>query len=42
MPLKKGRSQATINENIRKLISEGYPTAQAIAIANDYARKNPK
>ena len=42
MPLKKGKSQATINENIRKLIAEGYPTAQAIAIANDYARKNPK
>lgn len=33
MPLRKGRSRATISANIRRLIEEGYPRDQAIAIA---------
>ena len=37
MPLKKGRSKATISKNIRQLIHEGYPAEQAAAIAYDYA-----
>lgn len=40
MPLKKGRSQRVISENIRRLIEEGYPQRQAIAIALSQARKS--
>lgn len=39
MPLKEGYSKATIEANIRKLISEGYSQQQAVAIANDEADK---
>jgi hypothetical protein len=39
MPLKKGCSNAVISANIEKLINEGYPQKQAIAIAYDSARK---
>jgi hypothetical protein len=42
MPLKAGKDKATIQENIRKLISEGYAPNQATAIAYNYARQNPK
>ena len=39
MPLKKGSSQNVIGHNIGKLISEGYPRAQAAAIAYDKANR---
>lgn len=43
-PLKGGSSKATISANIRKLMHEGYPQRQAIAIAFSKAgkaRRNP-
>lgn len=33
MPLKRGKSQAAVSSNIRKLRDEGRPPAQAVAIA---------
>jgi hypothetical protein len=33
MPLKKGRSPSVVSENIRRLMHEGRPQKQAIAIA---------
>jgi len=33
MPLRKGKSREVVSDNIRKLMSEGYPQSQAIAIA---------
>jgi len=37
VPLKKGKSQLTISQNIRKLIKEGYSRQQAAAIAYSQA-----
>lgn len=39
MPLRTGYSQRVLSENIRKLMKEGYPRKQAIAIALDRQRK---
>jgi hypothetical protein len=39
MPLKKGKSDETLADNIKKLIDEGYPQKQAVAIAYKEAKR---
>ncbi len=42
MPLQKGRSKKVVSHNIKKLIEEGYPQKQAVAISLDKAGKGRK
>jgi uncharacterized protein YoaH (UPF0181 family) len=42
VPLRQGSSQETISENIRRLMDEGYPQKQAVAIALETARQAKK
>lgn len=42
MPLKKGKSKATISANVRELMHSGRPQRQAVAIALKKAGKSRK
>jgi len=42
MPLTPGKSKKTIASNIKKLVGEGYPRSQAVAIALSNSKKSNK
>lgn len=40
MPLKKGKTQKTINANIREMVDAGHPQDEAVVAALDTARES--
>ena len=42
MPLKKGKSDKVVSSNIKKLMDEGYPQKQSVAIALTESGKSRK
>lgn len=42
MPLKKGKSQKVISQNIREMVRAGHPRDQAVAAAMDKAGKSKR
>lgn len=42
MPLKKGKSDKVVSQNISELRHSGYPQKQSIAIAMSMAKKKKK
>jgi len=42
MPLKKGKSNKTVSSNVKKLMGEGYPQKQAVAISLSTAKRKKK
>jgi hypothetical protein len=42
MPLKKGKSDKVVSSNVKKLMEEGYPQKQSVAIALTEAGKSRK
>ena len=42
MPLKSGKSDKAVSENIAELMAAGYPQKQAIAIAMSHAGRSKK
>lgn len=42
MPLYKGQSDKTVKKNIKKLIDEGYPQKQAVAISLSNKKKRQR
>ena len=40
MPLKKGKSRATVSANVKEMMDSGYPQRQAVAAALDQQRRS--
>lgn len=40
MPLKKGKSKATVSSNIKEMMASGYPQKQAVAASLSQARRS--